>query len=291
MQFPSPSRVGVGDVELAVYERGSGRPVVLVHGFPEYAYSWRHQLEDLARAGYRAIAYDMRGYGESDAPPSVSEYGIEAVVADLAGLIDALELEDPVAIGHDWGSVVVQSTVLMRPGTLAAAGSLNVPYRGWCTAFPSTEYMREHMSDRFGYVLWFNDGSKADEAFAADPARFLMGFYDGVAAVKDFLSADDFERYLETFTTTGITPALNYYRNIDANLQATAHLANAPIDIPYLMVAADGDPVLPVQLVDGMDRWVPDLHTVVVDGAGHWIQQEQPTAVSDAIVGFLEGVR
>ncbi len=291
MQFPSPTRYGVGDVELAVYERGSGRPVVLVHGFPEYAYSWRHQLEDLARAGYRAIAYDMRGYGASDVPDDVVAYGIEAIVADLVGLIEVLGLEEPVAIGHDWGSVVVQSTVLMRPGTLVAAGSLNVPYRGWCTAFPSTEYMREHMADRFGYVLWFHDGTKADEAFAADPARFLMGFYDGVAADKDFLSADDFECYLGAFTETGITPALNYYRNIDANLEATAHLANASIDVPYLMVAADGDPVLPLDLVDGMDRWISDLHTVVVDGAGHWVQQEQPAAVSDAIVGFMEGLR
>lgn len=291
MGFPSQTSYSVGEVELAVYERGSGRPVVLVHGFPESAYSWRHQLDHLAAAGYRAIAYDMRGYGGSDAPSDVAAYGVEAIVADLVGLVDVLELEDPVAIGHDWGSVVVQSALLMQPGILAAAGSLNVPYRGWCTAFPSTEYMREHLADRFGYVLWFNDGSKADATFAADPARFLMGFYDGVAVVKDFLSADDFERYLDAFTATGITPALNYYRNIDANLVATAHLANAKIDVPYLMVAAEADPVLPVELVDGMERWVPDLRTVVVDGAGHWIQQEQPAAVSEAIIGFLEGLR
>lgn len=291
MEFPAPTRYDVGGVELAVYEHGAGRPVVLVHGFPEFAFSWRHQLEDLAAAGYRAISYDLRGYGASDAPEGVDAYGIDAIVSDLAGLVDVLALEDPVVIGHDWGSVVTQSTVLMHPGLFAAAGSLNVPYRGWCTAFPSTEYMREHLADRFGYVLWFHDGTKADDAFAADPARFLMGFYDGVAHVKDFLDADEFERYLEMFTTTGITSALHYYRNIDANLAATAHLANATIDIPYLMVAASHDPVLPVDLVDGMDRWVPQLHTVVVDDAGHWVQQEQPGAVSDAIIGFLEGLR
>ena len=291
MQFPSPTRYGVGDVELAVYEQGSGRPVVLVHGFPELAYSWRHQFGALADAGYRPIAFDMRGFGASDAPDDPDSYGIGSLVSDLTGLLDAMELDDPVVIGHDWGSVVVQSALVMEPGRIGAAGSLNVPYRGWCTAFPSTDYMREHMNDRFGYVLWFHDGDAADAAFAADPARFLMGFYDGVAVVKDFLSADDFERYLEAFTATGITPALNYYRNIDANLAATAHLANATIDVPYLMVVGDGDPVLPVELVDGMERWVPDLHTVVVEGGGHWIQQEQPDAVSKAILGFLESLR
>ena len=119
---------------------------------------------------------------------------------------------------------------------------------------------------------------------------FLKRFYDVVSLNKDFLGDDDFDRYLEAFTASGITPALNYYRNIDANLAATAHLVNAPISVPYLMALADSDRILPVSLPEGMERWVPDMRQVVIADSGHWTQQEQPAAVNEALVAFLEDI-
>jgi pimeloyl-ACP methyl ester carboxylesterase len=280
----------VGGIDLAVYEAGEGRPVILVHGFPELGYSWRDQVPALADAGYRAIAFDMRGYGASDAPERLDAYGIEQLVGDLVGLADAMELKSPIVIGHDWGSVVVNAALVMHPERFAAGGSLNVPYRGHVASFPSIAHIAEHQAERFGYVLWFHDGSAADDAFAADPVSFLKRFYDAVSLKKDFLSDDDFGRYLEAFTASGITPALNYYRNIDANLAATAHLVNAPISVPYLMALADSDRILPVSLADGMERWVPDMRQVVIADSGHWTQQEQPAAVNEALVAFLEDI-
>lgn len=290
MQFPAPIRYAVGDIELAVYEKGEGRPVVLAHGFPELAYSWRHQLSALAAAGYRAIAYDMRGIGESDVPVGIEHYGIEHLVADLVGLVDAMGLESPIPIGHDWGSIVVQSAAVLHPERFSAAGTLNTPYRGFCTAFPPVSWIAENAADRFGYVLWFHDGTKADEAFARDPARFLRRFYDGAAVQRDFLTEADFARFVDAFTRTGITPALSYYRNIDANIARTADRAHAVIEIPYLTVLADGDPVLPPSLADGMEQWVPNMRRVMIADSGHWVQQEQPEAVSAAILDFLESV-
>lgn len=290
MSFPQSRHVSVGDVDLAVYEMGSGRPVVMVHGFPELAYSWRHQLPALAGAGYRAIAYDLRGYGDSSKPEGVEAYGLKTLVGDLVGLAEALDLEAPVVVGHDWGSIVTNSALVMRPGVFAAAASLNVPYRGWCSGLPSTEFITANAADRMGYILWFHDGDKADQAFAADPKGFLGRFYEGAGGGSRFMTDSDIAVYVDAMIAGGITGPLNYYRNIDANLAATANLANAPIDVPYLMIVADGDPVLPASLTDGMERWVGDLRRIDVPDCGHWIQQERPDAVNDALIGFLAEV-
>ena len=280
-------RIATNGIELAVEEAGSGYPVVLLHGFPELAYSWRYQLPALADAGFHALAPDLRGYGASDKPSEIEAYRLPTLVDDVIGLIDALGFEKVALVAHDWGAIIAWTTALTHPDRVERLVSLNVPYRGWCSGFPTTDYIKEHLSDRFGYVLMLQEPGVAEAWFASDPAEKLSGFYRTAAADPNFLSDADFQVFLEAFTAGTLTGPANYYRNIDANHAATAHLANAPVTVPTMMVAADADPVLPPGLTDGMDRWVPDLRIEVVEQCGHWTQQEHPVTVNQLLVDFL----
>jgi pimeloyl-ACP methyl ester carboxylesterase len=280
-------RVGTNGIELAVTEEGTGYPVLLLHGFPELAYSWRHQLPALAGAGFRAVAPDLRGYGESDKPAAIEAYGLLTLVDDVVGLIDALGEDRVALVAHDWGAIIAWTTTLLHPDRIERLVSLNVPYRGWCAAFPTTDYIRSNLSDRFGYVLMLQEPGVAEAWFSPDPAGRLEGFYRAAAADPGFLAPEEFQVFVDAFTAGTLTGPANYYRNIDANHAATAHLANAPVTVPTMMVAADSDPVLPVSLTEGMERWVPDLRTEIIERCGHWTQQEQPAAVNGLLVDFL----
>ena len=280
-------KIGTNGIELAVEAAGSGSPVILLHGFPELAYSWRHQLPALAGAGFHAIAPDLRGYGASNKPTELADYGLLTLVQDVIGLIDAFGYERAAVVGHDWGSIIAWTTAIMHPDRVSRLVSLNVPYRGHCAGFPTTGYIQEHLADRFGYVLMLQQPGVAEAWFESDPPGKLSGMYRRAAADPDFLSDEDFAVYLEAFTTGGISGPANYYRSIYANHAATAHLADAPVPVPTMMVAADSDPVLPVALSEGMDRWIADLRVEVVENCGHWTQQERPDVVNDLLVDFL----
>ncbi|MEN8235295.1 MAG: alpha/beta hydrolase [Actinomycetota bacterium] len=274
-------------IELAVVDEGSGSAVLLIHGFPELAYSWRHQIPALAEAGFRAIAYDQRGYGGSSKPDGVEAYALTELVADAIGLLDALDIEKATLVGHDWGSIVVWTAALVHPERVERVVSLNVPYRGWCAGFPKLDFIREHLADRFGYVLGFQEPGVTEAAFEADPAAWLSAIFYGIAADQRYLSEDEFGVYRDAFVNGGISGPLGFYRNIDENAEATEHIANAPITQPTLMVTADLDPILPPSLADGMDRWVSDLTVRRIEHAGHWTQQEQPEQVNAALIEFL----
>lgn len=279
--------VATNGIRLAVTDEGSGFPVVLCHGFPELGYSWRHQAPALAGAGLRPIAPDLRGYGDSDKPDELEAYGLLTLVADLVGLLDGLDVEQAALVGHDWGAIITWTTAVLHPERVARLVSLAVPYRGWCAAFPPTDYLREKLSDRFGYVLRFQEPGKTEQWFASDPGGILAGFYQAVTANPDFLSDGEFAVFRDAFIAGGISGPVNYYRNIDANHAATAHLANSIIEVPTLMITPDSDPVLPASLADGMDRWVPNLQTEMVADCGHWVQQEQPERVNELLIDFL----
>jgi pimeloyl-ACP methyl ester carboxylesterase len=277
----------VNGIELAVVDEGAGDPIVFIHGFPELAYSWRYQIPALAEAGYRAIAYDQRGYGGSSKPETVEAYGLINLVDDAIGLLDALDLERATLVGHDWGSIVVWTAALMYPERVQRVVSLNVPYRGWCAGFPTIEFIREHLADRFGYVLSFQEEGITEATFASDPYRWLRTIFGGIAADKNFMSDDVFAVFRDAFVEGGMFGPLGPYRNIDANAAVTEHLANAPITQPTLMITADRDPILPPSLADGMDRWVDDLTVVGIEHSGHWTQQEQPDHVNAILLEFL----
>ena len=279
-------------VELAIDEAGpiDGPPVVLIHGFPETKFSWRHQLPALGAAGYRAIAIDCRGYGGSSKPAAIAEYGIDRVVADVVALVKVEELDKPVLVGHDWGSIITWSAAVMHPTAFRAVASLNVPYRGWSVGFPRIDFIIENLMDRFGYVVYFQEVGPPEASFAADPKDWLQRIYLPFAGRSDFLSSEELEHFVSAFTNGGIGPPLNYYRNIDANHETLADYENATIEVPVLMVIADRDPVLPATLVEGMDRWIPNLTVVPIEEAGHWVQQERPAEVNAALVEFLDGL-
>lgn len=280
-------RIATNGIELSVSAAGTGSPVVLLHGFPELAYSWRHQLPALGEAGFHAIAPDLRGYGDSDIPPDVADYGLLTLVDDVVGLVDALEYEEVALVAHDWGSIIAWAVALIHPDRVSRLVSLNVPYRGHAAAFPTIDYIRSHEAERFGYVLMLQEPGVAEAWFAADPAEGLSAFYRGAAASADFLSDAEFQVFVEAYARTGITGPANYYRNIDANHAATQHLVNSPIAVPSMVLVADSDPVLPSSLVVGMERWVPDLRIEDVADCGHWTQQERPEIVNRLLIDFL----
>lgn len=275
-------------VTLAVDDQGTGDAVVLLHGFPELAYSWRYQIPALVDAGYRAVSFDQRGYGASSKPPNVTDYSLEILVEDVIGLLDRLGIDKATVVGHDWGSIVGWTAAIVHPDRISRVVSLNVPYRGACIGFPTTDVIRDKLADRFGYVLMFQDEGVVEAMFAVDPDAWLRGIFSMVAGNKDFLTDDEFNVFANAFRAGGVTGPVNWYRNIDANAEKFASYLDAPISQPTLMLAADADPVLPVSLIDGMNRWVPDLTTLVIEGSGHWTQQEQPSAVSEAIIEWLD---
>jgi pimeloyl-ACP methyl ester carboxylesterase len=281
------TRVEAGGVGLAVTDVGDGPPVIMIHGFPELQHSWRHQVPALVDAGYRVITYDQRGCGGSDVPLEVESYGLETLSHDVIAILDALEIDTATLVGHDWGSIVTYATALLHPSRVDQLVSLNVPYLGHCEAFPPIAFMRERLPERFGYVLTFQEEGRAEAGFSRDPEAWLQRFYRSGAAVFPFMTDADLQFYVDAFVGTGITGTVNWYRNIDANSSRFAEFKDAPLTQPTLLIASDGDPVLPLSLTEGMGRWVTDFHRVVIDDCGHWTQQERPEATNRALIDWL----
>ena len=273
-------------IRLHLVEEGDGFPVVLCHGFPELWYSWRHQIPALAAAGLRPIALDLRGYGETDKPEALQEYDIQHLVGDLIGVLDALNLEKAVLVGHDWGSFVVWSAAVMHPERVERVVSLNVPYRGRSVVLPPTSVLKQ-MGNRVAYILFFQEPGRAEARFSSDLTAALHRFYDGGAADPAFLSQEEFQVYLDAFRKGGMSGPLNFYRNIDRNWETTSDLADRIVECPCLVVLADKDPVLRPEFAEGMERWLPRLRKEIISDCGHWTQQEKPEEVNRLLLDFL----
>ncbi|MCS7275416.1 MAG: alpha/beta fold hydrolase [Dehalococcoidia bacterium] len=281
--------VEANGIRLHYVEAGEGFPVVLLHGFPELWYSWRHQIPALAAAGLRAIAPDLRGYGESDKPPRIEDYDIQHLVGDVVGLLDALGLEKAVLVGHDWGSIILWMVTVMHPDRVERVVSLNVPYRGR-PGFPPVARLRQAVESggsQFNYVLTFQEPGHAEAIFAQDLPGRLRRLYEGAAGRPDFLSDEDFQVYLRAFQQGGLTGPLNYYRNIDRNWELTDHLHERQVTCQAMLVMTDRDPVLRPEMAQGMERWVPNLRLEMVRDCGHWTQQERPEEVNRLLLDFL----
>lgn len=279
--------IDVNGTALAVEDVGEGDPVVLLHGFPELAFSWRHQIQALVDAGYRVLAPDQRGYGRSARPTEVDHYGLEMLAGDVVGLLDRLGIASATVVGHDWGSIVAFTTAVLHPDRVDRLVSLNVPYLGHCQSFPPIDFMRTRLADRFGYVLTFQEKGRAEASFSRDPERWLQAFYLGGARVKPFMSDDELAVYVDAFTASGITGAVNWYRNIDANAQRLAAYRGTKLSMPTLLIAPDGDPVLPLSVTERMSDFVSELDRVIIDECGHWTQQERPEATTSALIDWM----
>lgn len=311
--------VDVNDVTLRVTEAGErGAPVVvLVHGFPELAYSWRHQIPALAAAGYHVLAPDQRGYGGSSHPDAVAAYDITALTGDVVGLLDEVGAQRAAVIGHDLGAVVAWSMPLLHPGRVAAVAGLSVPPIPRPLT-PPTEAFRSIFGENFFYMLYFQEPGVADAELAKDPRRTMRrilagmrppgdetaalrmlapgpeGFVDRLPEperLPDWLSPAEFDHYVEEFSRTGFTGPLNWYRNLDRNWHIMAHPPAETISVPALFVGGTADPVLGFTRVDrAREVAVGRYHQVMLDGAGHWIQQECPDAINSELLTFLSGV-
>ncbi|BBZ50704.1 epoxide hydrolase [Mycobacterium heidelbergense] len=310
--------VDTNGAQLRVIEAGDrGAPVViLAHGFPELAYSWRHQIPALAEAGYHVLAPDQRGYGGSSRPGAIEAYNIHELTADLVGLLDDVGAERAVWIGHDWGAAVVWNAPLLHPDRVAAVTALSIPPLPR-PQVPPTQAFRTLFGDNFFYILYFQEPGVADAELDADPARTMRrvmagrpaldesaamrmlapgpeGFVDRLPepdGLPDWLSQDELDHYVNEFSRTGFTGGLNWYRNFDRNWETTAELAGAKIAVPSLFIAGTADPVLAFTRADRASEVIAGPYRqVMIDGAGHWLQQERPDEVNAALLEFLNGL-
>jgi len=310
----SQSRIPTNGIDLHVVEAGEGFPVVLAHGFPELAYSWRHQIPALAEAGYHAIVPDQRGYGRSDRPDAIEDYDIHHLTDDLLGVLDHLGEERAVFVGHDWGSLVVWQMALLHPERVAGVVGMSVPFIPRAP-MPPIELMRMAFGDRFFYILYFQEPGVADAELARDPGETMRrmlgglrlrrsetelaglaapdgrGFVDRLPPVEElpaWLSEDELAHYTAEFSRTGFTGGINWYRNFDRNWETTAQLEGAKVSVPSAFITGADDPVGVMSPTSVMDGWLEDHRgTTTIEGAGHWVQQEKPDEVNAALLAFL----
>ena len=245
---------------MRIAEMGQGPLVVLLHGFPESWYSWRHQLPALAGAGYHAVAPDMRGYGQTDKPAAVEDYDIQHLTADVVGIIDALGEKTAVVVGHDWGALVAWNAVLLHPDRFTGLVAMSVPYGGRAAVSP-LETMRKTYGENFYYILYFQEPGVAEAEFDKDPRGFLsrlvsvarltpraspdyrsqtqrrrMDRPDGrVQGTAAWLTQADLDYYVREFTGAGFRGGINYYRNFHRNWETTPQLTGRKIAQPTLL--------------------------------------------------------
>jgi pimeloyl-ACP methyl ester carboxylesterase len=307
-------------IKMHYVEAGVGPTVLLCHGFPESWYSWRHQINALAEAGFHAVAPDLRGYGQTDRPAPVEAYDIFQLTGDLVGLVNSV-LEksgekSAVIVGHDWGALITPYAALFRPDLFRAVGLLSVPYRPRGPISPSEWEQKTYPGKIFYQAIFRSTG--AEKIFEADVrAGIINGLYSasGSASPNDrwnpvidpnalrqppssapaklpaWITEKDIDFLADEFQRTGFTGGLNYYRNMDRNWALTPFLDGAKLRQPTLFIAGDKDAVIEFlgDELNAMDQNVPDLKKkVILPGVGHWTQQESPAEVNRLLIEFLK---
>jgi pimeloyl-ACP methyl ester carboxylesterase len=269
-------------------EAGSGPLLLLCHGFPELAFSWRHQIDAIAAAGFHVVAPDMPGYGRSDKPDV--DYDIEFLNGCLAALIGALGHDRAVLAGHDWGGLIVWQFARMYPERTAGVIGVNTPDLPR-PPIPPVELMRQIFVDTPTYIIQFQARGLAEWVFSwgrgADDFVDMI-FLNEMNRNPAAFTPEVLEVYKDAFRPAGaLTPPIEYYRNIDRNWHLTAEIADRTIDAPCLMISAENDIVLSPAMSEGMEERVPNLERVLVRDCGHWTQQERPQETTDAMLGYL----
>ena len=310
---------------IHVAEVGEGPLVLFVHGFPESWYSWRHQLPAVAEAGYRAVAIDVRGYGRSSAPTAVDDYRMVRHVADNVGVVRSLGENTAVIVGHDWGAPIAWSSALLRPSIFTALGLVSVPYNARSDFKPSAAF-RMMGGDKEFYIEYFQEPGRAEAEMEVNLPHWLLGMYyaasgDGVRARQasgdssgggfgvvpggklsdnfiwpesgdwpHWMSEADFEVYVGEFTRTGMSGGLNRYRNVDRDWEDMAAFDGAAITQPSLFVGGevDGPTVWGAGSIAKFGDTMPNLHkSVILEGIGHWVQQEAADQLNAELLDFL----
>jgi pimeloyl-ACP methyl ester carboxylesterase len=299
---------------------GRGPLVILVHGWPELWYSWRHQIKPIAEAGYRVVAPDVRGYGGSDKPHPVEAYDMATLMADVVGLVDALGEDKAILIGHDWGAPICWNTAALRPDRVAAVAGLSVPYRRRGNV-STIDIWRQLYKDKFFYQLYFQEEGVAEQELEADVRVALRKIYYSISGdapsldswlarpptstllegfidpdpFPSWLTAEDLDYFVAHFEAGGFRGPINRYRNQERDFIHLPEMGAQPVHQPSCFIAGSKDVVRP--FVPGMDLYADpgdnctDLRVVsVIEGAGHWVQQEAPEEVNEALLRFLNGL-
>lgn len=306
--FPRGRRIQLPEVSLCTREAGAGPAVVLCHGFPELAFSWRHQLSALAQGGFRTIAPDQRGYGESDAPKAIEDYDIVHLAGDLAALLDALEIERAVFAGHDWGGFVAWAMPILYPERCLGVIGVNTPY----VPFPTTDLLRAAFPDPEKlYILWFQEPGVAESVLEREPRLLFQKLmrrgappeaptgetadanpFLRLAELEDLgetlLSEDEIEVYARGFEKSGFFGPVSWYRNIDRNKELVPQIGALKLDLPCLQIGAAWDRALSPALAAGMPELCSDLELHTIEACGHWTQQERPQELSSLMLDWLQ---
>jgi len=321
--------VAANGIEIHYEEIGTGPLVVLCHGWPESWYSWRHQLPAIADAGFRAVALHMRGYGLTSSPIDVDKYMITDIVGDVVGAIHGLGESSAVVVGHDWGAPAAWYSALIRPDVVRAVAALSVPFLPATGELPDGITVNDVMRmtagpERDYYRLFFQEPGVAEADLERDVRASMLGVlytlagdvltngdrvepHDGHFAagstfveslsvpdtLPPWLTEDDLQLYIDEITRTGFRGGLNWYRNINRMPGCLAPWVGATIDQPSLYIGGSTDLIAgnTPEAIATMERALTDLrHCELLDGAGHWIQQERAGEVTDALVTFLRGL-
>jgi epoxide hydrolase 4 len=278
----SESYAEVNGVRLHYAEAGKGPLVVLLHGFPEFWYSWRHQITALAQAGYHVVAPDMRGYNLSSKPSGWREYDAESLAGDIAGLIRHLGVENAYVAGHDWGAAVAYFTAMEHPDVVKRLAILNVPHPArMIESFRTWRQLRKSW-----YMFFFQ--------LPVIPERLLAA--SGCVAAKRALRAEspdafsdaDVERYVEAWSQPGaLTTMINYYRAALRRSPRSALARLRRIDVPVLVIWGERDSVLGSELAEPEAKWVSDVRVERIPQATHWVQHDAPERVNELLTGFF----
>ncbi len=308
--MPKTEKIAVNGIEMSVTLDGTGPLVVLCHGWPELSFSWRHQIPALAAAGYRVAAPDMRGFGETSAPQDISAYTLFHNVGDIVALVAALGETRAAVIGHDWGAPIAWHCAMFRPDIFPVVAALSVPLAPRAKREP-LEALRAAGVPWF-YWHYFQEPGVAEAEFEADVARFMRivtygrgidlvlkpggKFLDGGTipeTMPDWLDEVSLAQMVAAYRKSGFRGGLNWYRNIDRNWALTAPWDGAKVTQPALFIAGSKDGVIlgPIgrKNLESLEQLVPNLREkIVLEGAGHWIQQERPAEVNEALLRFLQ---
>ena len=281
----STERIKVGDIRLSVASEGSGVPIVLLHGFPELSYSWRHQLPVLAEAGVHALAPDLRGYGDSDRPSGVEAYALPNLVGDIVGLLDAIDAESAHLVGHDWGGSIAWVLAARSPERVRSLTILNSPHP---IASAEARQVPEQQR-RSWYMLLFQFAGVAEAWLSADDFANLRSFVFDTAAPGVF-GDEEQERFVAALRRDGaLTAALNYYR---ANIPPASWLRPPPdlpqVTVPTMIIWGEADAYMsPILLERSATKVAGPLRIERLPGVSHWVQQEAPDRVNELLLDFL----
>jgi pimeloyl-ACP methyl ester carboxylesterase len=312
----SSRTIFVNGIEMFLLEQGEGPLVVLCHGWPELSYSWRHQISALAAAGFHVVAPDMRGFGRTTAPADVEAYTIFHNVGDMVALVGALGETQAVIVGHDWGAPVAWHAAMLRPDIFTRVAGLSVPPFVRSSRGRPLETLEANGITNF-YWQYFQQPGVAEAEFEHDVAHTVRtilvgrGLADPSAhqfietgkgflgeghrgrALPPWLTEADLAYFTAIYSRSGFRGGLNWYRNIDRNWELTAALQGAKINQPSLFLAGSQDGVVTgligSRAIAELDKVLTDLKVkIILDGAGHWVQQERPDEVNAALIDFLK---